>query len=97
MGAVEDIWIAPDAHRIIDSPTATPISAVSIVIPAATTEPKVMSRTTRATTTPMPSVDPMEGDCFTAPPPNSIRSPSTACDFARSAIAVWVATGISVI
>ena len=59
-------------------PVPTPISAVSIGRPAATIEPKVISSTTIATTTPMPSVEPIAGACATAPPPSSICSPSTS-------------------
>ena len=78
-------------------PVPTPISAVSIGSPAATIEPKVISSTTIATTTPMPSVEPTAGACATAPPPSSIRSPSTWFAAAIDAIASWVASGISVI
>ena len=52
-----------EAQRIAARPVPTPISAVSIGRPAATMEPKVISSTTIATTTPMPSVEPMAGAC----------------------------------
>ena len=45
-------------------PASTPSSAVSNVIPAATSEPKVMIRTSAAIATPIASVEPISG----APP-----------------------------
>ena len=56
-----------------------------------------MSSTTMATMTPMPSVEPMAGACATAPPPSSIRRPSTSLASAIAASSVCVASGISVI
>ena len=78
-------------------PVPTPISAVSIGKPAATIEPKVISSTTIATITPMPSVEPIAGACATAPPPSSICSPSTSFAAAMVASSACVASGISVI
>ena len=93
---MEDIWTNAETVRIPAMPTPTPISAVNIGRPAATTDPNVISSTTRATMTPMPSVEPMLGDCLTAAPPTAMSRPSTSCSDTRSAIASWVATGTSV-
>lgn len=97
IGAVFDISTAPETQSTPEMPTATPTSAVSMVIPAATTEAKVIISTASATMTPSPSVEPMDGVCLTAPPPSSMRSPSTRLAAARSAIASWVLSGISLI
>ena len=97
IGAVLDISMTLEAQRIPAIPVPTPISAVNIGSPAATIEPNVISSTTIATMTPMPSVDPMAGACATAPPPSSICSPSTSFAVAMVANSAWVASGISVI
>jgi hypothetical protein len=78
-------------------PVATPIRAVSMGNPAATTEPRVMSNTAMATSTPIASVEPMAGACGTAPPPRKICRPSTSLASAMVASSRCVASGISVI
>src|SRR5690349_7606330 len=59
-------------------PAATPISAFSMVMPAATSEPNVTTRTTRAIATPMASVPPTSGSEFITSPPCSTRSPAAS-------------------
>ena len=50
-------------------PTPTPISAFSMVIPAATSDPKVITRTIAATATPIASAEPNSGgESITSPP-----------------------------
>ena len=61
-----------------ETPSATPMSALSIVMPAATSEPKVMSRTTRATATPRPSVEPTSGSVSSGSPPAATLQPAGA-------------------
>ena len=95
IGAVLDISMVPESHRMPDSPTATPINAVSIVIPAATSDPKVISRMIIAATTPRASSEPMAGVCFTAPPLSSICRVSVRWASAMAAIVSWVDSGIS--
>ena len=60
-----------------NNPTPTPMSALTMVMPAATSEPNVMSRTTRATATPMVSVEPTSGSVIRgSPPAATARTPA---------------------
>ncbi len=57
-------------------PTPTPISALSMVMPAATSDPKVTTSTTIATATPIASVLPTSGSEFITSPPCSTCRPA---------------------
>jgi len=56
-------------------PTPTPISAFSIVIPAATSEPKVTTRTIAAIATPITSDEPAAGSLLSTSPPGATCQP----------------------
>ncbi len=61
---------------IVETPMPTPIRAVSSGKPAASREPKVITRTTAAIAMPMISVDPVSGVAVSASPPTSTVSPA---------------------
>lgn len=66
----------------------TPMSAVSSGSPAAAIEPKVISRTTAATATPMPSATPPAAGWVAraVPPTSTVRPLSLASSTARSSV-----------
>ncbi len=75
---------------IVETPMPTPIRAVSRGSPAATSEPKVMTRTTAATAMPMTSVAPVSGTAWSASPPTSTVSPASRACWAASSRASLV-------
>lgn len=94
---VEDRPSVLPSVTIPQMPTPTPMMAVSIGIPAARSEPKVMSSTTAETARPMISPEPIVWDGGTASPPISTvrplsRASSTALVSASCASGLtWVA------
>lgn len=69
---------------IAETPMPTPMRAVSSGRPAATSEPKVMTRTTAATAMPMISLLPVCGTVWSASPPISTVSPAFRASCALS-------------
>ncbi len=60
-------------------PTPTPIRALAMVMPAATSEPNVTTSTTSATSTPMASVPPTSGSvCRGSPPAATFQAPGAS-------------------
>ena len=59
------------------NPMPTPITAVSSGMPAASSEPNVMTRTTRAMATPMTSAEPPMLVSFRASPPMAMSRPAS--------------------
>ena len=100
-GVVEDSSRNPVRIVTPRMPMLTPMIAVSSGRPAATSEPNVMTRTTRATRIPMPSAAPAAVACSAnaSPPTATVRpassSVATASCIASSSAAVSSTAGRS--
>jgi hypothetical protein len=92
VGAVEDSVITLDVSSSPPMPTAMPMTAVSRFIPAASSEPKVSTRTRTATATPTNSVAPIVTPVVpkTLPPTATSRPASSA-----AAVVSWRASRLS--
>ncbi|CAM5239975.1 hypothetical protein SGRIM128S_07936 [Streptomyces griseomycini] len=77
MEVVEPRSRAEASAVMVATPMPTPMTAVSSGRPAASSEPKVMTRTTAATPMPMISAVPVCGTAWSASPPISTVSPAS--------------------
>lgn len=93
VSVADEIVTTAESERTPATPMPTPSSAVRMGIPAASSEPKVTSRTSSATTTPTSSVGPRSSSgSVNGPPATATVKPSSLSVLSAEAMVSRVAS-----